>query len=313
MKKQALLLAAAIASACPAVSSATNVTHSGATLALANDLEGKRLSRFIAWLADYKILPSTLTAQPMRLNQAASFFSAATTQQVQARLLPPKTYTVKSGDYLSAIAAQLAVQGIESEQLAEIIYANNPKAFIRGDKNLLKVGAVLALPLLTKDNQTLISAASSTATTTPPTLKQELQQLKQHLAHSRTALAAKHQENQQLKLLLKQKNRIISKRTKQMQVMEDQLDNTQSVLKIYQSHSAATAPSKQAPVAQGAAEPETQQGKPLAEAPANQSVTATTVANDVDDRSEDRSIYLLGLSVPLLGLLWWHYQSRHKS
>lgn len=321
MKKQALLLAAAIAGACPVVSNAINAEYFESTLAQQTDLDGKRLKKFIAWLAEYKTLPNTLTAQPIRLSQAASFFNTSAAQQAPARLLPPQTYTVKPGDYLSAIASQLSVQGIEPKQLAEIIYTHNPQAFIKGDKNLLKVGAVLTLPPLTRDSQTLISAARSVAETPPLTPKQELQQLKQRLAHSRAALAEKKRETQQFKLLLKQKNRIISKRTKQMQTMEDELKTAQSTLKLYQNHSTPTktaqAP-KSEPMAQGVAGPETKQEHPAAAPLPNPEEgvllkAPDTVPATVHGELDYRPIWWLGLSAPLLGLFWWRYQSRNKS
>ena len=56
------------------------------------------------------------------------------------------TYTVKSGDSLSKIAREQRVANDSLKTLSRLIYQKNPNAFIRGDVNKIKKGAVLNLP-----------------------------------------------------------------------------------------------------------------------------------------------------------------------
>ncbi|MDF3833901.1 FimV/HubP family polar landmark protein, partial [Cupriavidus basilensis] len=61
---------------------------------------------------------------------------------------PGGTYTVQHGDNLSAIAGE-ASQGQESvslDQMLLALYRNNPNAFVGGNMNRLKAGAVLKVP-----------------------------------------------------------------------------------------------------------------------------------------------------------------------
>ncbi|WP_243655550.1 FimV/HubP family polar landmark protein [Roseateles saccharophilus] len=68
--------------------------------------------------------------------------------QVQTR--PPVTaaseYTVRPGDSLSRVAARTQVSGMSLDQMLVGLFRNNPDAFIDGNMNLLKSGAVLQVP-----------------------------------------------------------------------------------------------------------------------------------------------------------------------
>lgn len=68
--------------------------------------------------------------------------------QVQTR--PPVTaaseYTVRPGDSLSKVASRTQVSGISLDQMLVGLFRNNPDAFIDGNMNLLKSGAVLQVP-----------------------------------------------------------------------------------------------------------------------------------------------------------------------
>lgn len=68
--------------------------------------------------------------------------------QVQTR--PPVTaaseYRVRPGDSLSKVASRTQVSGISLDQMLVGLFRNNPDAFIDGNMNLLKSGAVLQVP-----------------------------------------------------------------------------------------------------------------------------------------------------------------------
>lgn len=67
-----------------------------------------------------------------------------------AAVRPPVTaaseYTVRPGDSLSKVAARTQVSGISLDQMLVGLFRNNPDAFIDGNMNLLKSGAVLQVP-----------------------------------------------------------------------------------------------------------------------------------------------------------------------
>jgi pilus assembly protein FimV len=55
-------------------------------------------------------------------------------------------YRVRAGDSLSKVAARTQVSGISLDQMLVGLFRNNPDAFIDGNMNLLKSGAVLQVP-----------------------------------------------------------------------------------------------------------------------------------------------------------------------
>jgi pilus assembly protein FimV len=67
-----------------------------------------------------------------------------------AAVRPPVTaaseYTVRPGDSLSKVAGRTQVSGISLDQMLVGLFRNNPDAFIDGNMNLLKSGAVLQVP-----------------------------------------------------------------------------------------------------------------------------------------------------------------------
>ncbi|WP_457442183.1 FimV/HubP family polar landmark protein [Roseateles sp. P5_E4] len=67
-----------------------------------------------------------------------------------APVRPPATaaseYAVRPGDSLSKIATRTQVSGISLDQMLVGLFRNNPDAFIDGNMNLLKSGAVLQVP-----------------------------------------------------------------------------------------------------------------------------------------------------------------------
>lgn len=100
--------------------------------------------------------PAPMVAQPLPRNGAASAPApvaaarppAAAPAPAPAR--PPvaaaSEYRVRPGDSLSKVAARTQVSGISLDQMLVGLFRNNPDAFIDGNMNLLKAGAVLQVP-----------------------------------------------------------------------------------------------------------------------------------------------------------------------
>ena len=56
-------------------------------------------------------------------------------------------YTVQSGDSLWKVARKFrALTGLSIQQTMDVLFQNNPQAFVNGDKNLIKLGASLSVP-----------------------------------------------------------------------------------------------------------------------------------------------------------------------
>jgi pilus assembly protein FimV len=65
---------------------------------------------------------------------------------VAVRPAAASEYAVRPGDSLSKVAARTQVSGISLDQMLVGLFRNNPDAFIDGNMNLLKSGAVLRVP-----------------------------------------------------------------------------------------------------------------------------------------------------------------------
>ena len=75
----------------------------------------------------------------------------ANTHEVVAKQAVVKTkaqqkYRVRTGDSLSKIASRYKSDNLTTQELSQLIFENNPRAFVRGDANKLKKGALLDLP-----------------------------------------------------------------------------------------------------------------------------------------------------------------------
>jgi len=92
-------------------------------------------------------LPRILPAQPP---VAVARPPVAPPVPAPAPLRPPVTasseYHVRPGDSLSKVAGRTQVSGISLDQMLVGLFRNNPDAFIDGNMNLLKAGAVLQVP-----------------------------------------------------------------------------------------------------------------------------------------------------------------------
>jgi pilus assembly protein FimV len=65
---------------------------------------------------------------------------------VRSPVTAASEYRVRAGDSLSKVAARTQVSGISLDQMLVGLFRNNPDAFIDGNMNLLKSGAVLQVP-----------------------------------------------------------------------------------------------------------------------------------------------------------------------
>lgn len=96
--------------------------------------------------------PAVTTALPRNgsASSPAPAPVAAARTPAPAPVRPPVTaaseYTVRPGDSLSKVASRTQVSGISLDQMLVGLFRNNPDAFIDGNMNLLKSGAVLQVP-----------------------------------------------------------------------------------------------------------------------------------------------------------------------
>jgi Tfp pilus assembly protein FimV len=71
-----------------------------------------------------------------------------------------QTYRVVRGDTLSGIAARIAERPATIGQTAEAIFAANPKAFTRGNRNLIEEGRSITIPIMTPATAGLSAVAT---------------------------------------------------------------------------------------------------------------------------------------------------------
>jgi pilus assembly protein FimV len=96
--------------------------------------------------------PAVTTALPRNgsVPAPAPVAAARPPAAASAAVRPPVTeaseYAVRPGDSLSKVAARTQVSGISLDQMLVGLFRNNPDAFIDGNMNLLKAGAVLQVP-----------------------------------------------------------------------------------------------------------------------------------------------------------------------
>lgn len=63
-------------------------------------------------------------------------------------VLQGETYVVVGGDTLSGIAARIVDRPVTIREAADAVFAANPDAFVRGDRDLLRAGRSITIPLL---------------------------------------------------------------------------------------------------------------------------------------------------------------------
>jgi hypothetical protein len=72
--------------------------------------------------------------------------TASTRPAARAAIPSSGTYRVRPGDSLSGIASRISGRSVGIWQAVDVIFAANADAFIDNDRNLLRAGAVLAIP-----------------------------------------------------------------------------------------------------------------------------------------------------------------------
>jgi hypothetical protein len=94
------------------------------------------------------VSPAAASRRAERPVPAASPERATASARPAARAPIPSsgTYRVQPGDSLSGIASRISGRSVGIWQAVDVIFAANADAFINNDKNLLRAGAVLAVP-----------------------------------------------------------------------------------------------------------------------------------------------------------------------
>ncbi len=99
--------------------------------------------------AETRSTPRAATAQPGRTSTPAERPSGATQRAGQTTALPLRAgaaYRVAPGDSLSTIAQRVSDRPGTLWAQAEAIFVANPTAFIAGDRNRIRAGAVIDIP-----------------------------------------------------------------------------------------------------------------------------------------------------------------------
>jgi pilus assembly protein FimV len=101
-------------------------------------------------------------------------------------------YVVKPGDSLSRVASKTQVSGISLDQMLVGLFRNNPDAFIDGNMNLLKSGAVLRVP----GSDELASVSTGEARQMIVAQSADFSAYRQRLASAAPTLQTKENERQ---------------------------------------------------------------------------------------------------------------------
>lgn len=81
------------------------------------------------------------------LTQAVVKSEPVQPERAEAEIALNGQYVVQSGDSLWKVARKFrSLTGLSIQQTMDVLYQNNPKAFVNGDKNLIKLGASLSVP-----------------------------------------------------------------------------------------------------------------------------------------------------------------------
>ena len=81
------------------------------------------------------------------LTQAVVRSEPVQPERAEAEIALNGQYVVQSGDSLWKVARKFrSLTGLSIQQTMDVLYQNNPQAFVNGDKNLIKLGASLSVP-----------------------------------------------------------------------------------------------------------------------------------------------------------------------
>lgn len=176
-------------------------------------------------------------------------------------------YRVRKNDTIFSIAERLKLGNLNVDEKALALYARNPQAFVQGDLTQLKLGAILrtpsavgkkryddALPVPTQTVKQTVkkpTPAKSKLVPTPtskilasspaiidPTLARavhelqlasqlKLTDLQERLKQAQQLLAVRAQENNQLKDLVQEKNRLLTRREEELAELQTQVQVAQ--------------------------------------------------------------------------------------
>ena len=165
------------------------MTVNGTETAVA-DFSTTNISASTATRGDTLFVPSP-TAQPLvqSANPTTNAISSRTTapvttqslQQSQHTIPAGKPYRISKGDTLSTIAARVEGRPADTTwSVAKLIFSMNPKAFIRENPDLIKLGSIIDIPEaaqlvgLAKGRTSSMSVAAVTQTSTQPEPANEL-------------------------------------------------------------------------------------------------------------------------------------------
>ncbi|MFM7847874.1 MAG: FimV/HubP family polar landmark protein [Rubrivivax sp.] len=107
------------------------------------------------WAAGQRLLGYTLLVSPEGAPPPAPLVSALASDARDASVSPAQTdvtaglagsHVVRFGETLTALAQQYRPEGVSLDQMLVALYRANPQAFMGGNMNRLKAGAVLNLP-----------------------------------------------------------------------------------------------------------------------------------------------------------------------
>jgi FimV-like protein len=91
--------------------------------------------------------PAARTGDPVRPAQpAANARPVADAPAMRAPIAASTTYRVQPGDTLSVIAQRMTGRSVTIWQAVEALFAANPDAFVGGNRDFLKAGALLRIP-----------------------------------------------------------------------------------------------------------------------------------------------------------------------
>ena len=143
------------------------------------------------------------------------------------------SYTVKRGDSLSAIARKYASKSVSFATMMTNIHSANPHAFTNNKANLLKKGAALSIPLnktfKSSDDANTDKLVQEIFTTQPESLEVainlSLASLEKRLREIRKALKSTKSELFDLKLTLKNKDILLQRKSKDIQILKKKLLN----------------------------------------------------------------------------------------
>ncbi len=169
------------------------------------------------------------------------------------------SYIVKSGDSLSAIARQYASKSISLSTMMTVIHSANPHAFTNNKVNLLKKGVTLSIPLNAESKKAsgVMNNTKTEQSNIPLITKSEhletainlsLNSLEKRLREIRKSLKSTKSELFDLKLTLKNKNMLLDRQSKDIQILKKKLLKVQSTTKstlVTEEGSVLATPSKQ--------------------------------------------------------------------